>query len=84
LRPGLTSFRAQLRLGLACIAPHKHQARMTQDEIQSVVAEVVHKLPDLLRADLASKNPSARQSAEEVVAAKIAMALGDAVAQAGT
>ena len=57
---------------------------MTQDEIQSVVAEVVHKLPDLLRADLASKNPSARQSAEEVVAAKIAMALGDAVAQAGT
>ncbi len=51
---------------------------MTNEEIQSVIAEVVEKLPDLLRADLASKNPSARQSAEEVVAAKISLALEEA------
>lgn len=48
---------------------------MSPDEIQSVIAEVVHKLPDLLRADLASKDLSVRQGAEEIVAAKIALAL---------
>ncbi len=48
---------------------------MSPDEIQSVIAEAVHKLPDLLRADLASKDPTVRQGAEEVVAAKIVMAL---------
>jgi hypothetical protein len=65
-------------LGLACIVPHTHQAGMTQDEILSVIAEVVHKLPDLLRADLASKDPSLRVGAEEIVATKIAMAVEDA------
>jgi len=55
---------------------------MSQDEIQSLIAEAVHKLPDLLRADLASKNPSARQSAEEIVTAKIVLALGEAPAKA--
>lgn len=48
---------------------------MAPDEIQSVIAEVVHKLADLLRADLASKDPTVRHGAEEIVAAKIAMAL---------
>jgi putative transposase len=39
---------------------------------------VVRKLPDRLRLDLTSNNPTVRQSAEETVAMKIAAALGDA------
>lgn len=82
MRPGPRGFPGAFRLRLAYIVPHKHQPSMTQDEIQSVIAEVVHKLPDLLRADLASKDPSMRQGAEEIVAAKIAMALEEARAKA--
>lgn len=48
---------------------------MSDTDFRTVIQEVVNKLPDLLRADLASRDPSVRQSAEEVVAAKIAMAL---------
>ena len=48
---------------------------MTRTDYRIVIAEVVQKLPELLRADLASRDPAVRQSAEEVVAAKIAMAL---------
>lgn len=55
---------------------------MTTDETQSIIADVVHRLPDLLRADLASKDSSVRQGAEEILAAKIAMALDDAQAKA--
>lgn len=39
---------------------------------------VVRKLPDRLRLDLTSNDPTVRQSAEETVAMKIAAALGDA------
>ena len=48
---------------------------MSDTDYRAVIAEVVRKLPDLLRADLASRDPAVRQSAEEVVAAKIALAL---------
>ncbi len=48
---------------------------MSGTDYRTVIAEVVQKLPELLRADLASRDPAVRQSAEEVVAAKIAMAL---------
>lgn len=48
---------------------------MSDTDYRAVIAEVVRKLPDLLRADLASRDPAIRQSAEEVVAAKIALAL---------
>lgn len=48
---------------------------MGNTDFRAVIQEVVSKLPDLLRADLASRDPSVRQSAEDVVATKIAMAL---------
>lgn len=48
---------------------------MKEADIKSAIAEVVQKLPDLVRADLTSRDPAIRQSAEEVVAAKIALAL---------
>lgn len=54
---------------------------MTDTDFRAVIAEVVQKLPDLLRADLASRDPAVRQSAEEVAAAKIAMALEEAWAK---
>lgn len=44
---------------------------------RTVIDEVVQKLPELLRADLGSRDAAVRQSAEEVVAAKIAMALAE-------
>ena len=50
---------------------------MTQDDIRKAIEDVVQKLPDLVRADLASRDPSARQSAEEVVATKIMLALDE-------
>lgn len=51
--------------------------RMTQDDIRKAIEDVVQKLPDLVRADLASRDPSVRQSAEEVVATKIMLALDE-------
>lgn len=51
--------------------------RMTQDDIRKVIEDVVQKLPDLVRADLASRDPLVRQSAEEVVATKIMLALDE-------
>lgn len=48
---------------------------MSSIDTRAIIEEVVSKLPDLLRADLASRDPAIRQSAEEVVAAKIALAL---------
>ncbi len=48
---------------------------MSDTDFRAVIQEVVSKLPDLLRADLASRDSSVRQSAEEVVAAKITLAL---------
>ncbi|UNK78075.1 hypothetical protein MNQ96_10800 [Sphingopyxis granuli] len=50
---------------------------MTDEDLRKVIEEVVQKLPDLVRADLASRDPSVRQSAEEVVATKIMLALGE-------
>jgi len=50
---------------------------MTQDDIRKAIEDVVQKLPDILRADLASRDPSVRQSAEEVVATKIMLALDE-------
>lgn len=50
---------------------------MADRDFRAVIQEVVSKLPDLLRADLASRDPAVRQSAEDVVATKIAMALED-------
>ncbi|MEN9923999.1 MAG: hypothetical protein RL268_125 [Pseudomonadota bacterium] len=50
---------------------------MSGTDYRTVIAEVVQKLPELLRADLASRDPAVRQSAEEVVATKIAMALAE-------
>lgn len=54
---------------------------MSSIDSRAIIEEVVSKLPDLLRADLASRDPAIRQSAEEVVAAKIAMALEEAWAK---
>lgn len=48
---------------------------MNEADIRNAIAEVVQKLPDLVRADLASRDPAVRESAEEVVAAKIALAI---------
>jgi len=48
---------------------------MTDVDIRKTIEEVVHKLPDLVRADLTSHDPSVSQGAEEVVAAKIMLAL---------
>lgn len=48
---------------------------MSDTDFRTVIAEVVRKLPDLVRADLISRDPAIRQSAEDVVATKIAMAL---------
>lgn len=48
---------------------------MTNDEIREVLEAVVRKLPDRLRLDLTSNDPTVRQSAEETVAMKIAAAL---------
>lgn len=50
---------------------------MSGTDYRTVIAEVVQKLPELLRADLASRDAAVRQSAEEVVATKIAMALAE-------
>lgn len=55
---------------------------MIRPDYRIVIAEVVQKLPELLRSDLASRDPAVRQSAEEVVAAKIVLALEDAQAKA--
>lgn len=51
--------------------------RMTQDDIRKAIEDVVQKLPDLVRADLASRDPLVRQGAEEVVATKIMLALDE-------
>jgi len=51
--------------------------RMTQDDIRKTIEDVVQKLPDLVRTDLASRDPSVRESAEEVVATKIMLALDE-------
>ncbi len=48
---------------------------MNSIDKRAIIEEVVSKLPDLLRTDLASRDAAVRQSAEEVVAAKIALAL---------
>ena len=50
---------------------------MSEADFKAVIAEVVQKLPELVRADLVSKDISVRQSAEEVVAARISMALAE-------
>lgn len=50
---------------------------MNDQDYRSAIEEVVSKLSDLVRADLASRDPGVRQSAEEVVAAKIALALDE-------
>jgi len=50
---------------------------MNDEDLRKAIEEVVQKLPDLVRADLASRDPSVRQSAEEVVAAKIMMAISE-------
>ncbi len=50
---------------------------MTDEDRRKAIEQVVQKLPDLVRADLASRDTSVRQSAEEVVAAKIMLALGE-------
>jgi len=46
-------------------------------DIKIVIEAIVQKLPDLLRADLMSRDPAVRKSAEEVVATKIALAVAD-------
>lgn len=50
---------------------------MTNDEIRETLEAVVRKLPDSIRMDLTSTDPSIRQSAEETVAIRIAAALGE-------
>jgi hypothetical protein len=50
---------------------------MTNDEIRETLEAVVRKLPDSIRMDLTSADPSIRQSAEETVAIRIAAALGE-------
>jgi hypothetical protein len=50
---------------------------MIDEDLRKAIEEVVQKLPDLVRADLASRDPSVRQSAEEVVATKIMLVLGE-------
>lgn len=50
---------------------------MTQVDIRTAIEEVVQKLPDLVRADLASRDPTVRQSAEDVVATKIMLSLDE-------
>lgn len=52
---------------------------MTNNEIREVLEAVVRKLPDRLRLDLTSNDPTVRQSAEETVVMKIAVALGEAM-----
>lgn len=48
---------------------------MSDDDLRKAVEEVVLKLPDLLRADLSSREPTVRKGAEETVSARIIMAL---------
>lgn len=56
---------------------------MAEDDFRKTIEEVVQKLPDLVRADLVSRDPSARRSAEEVVTAKIILALNEVLAPPG-
>lgn len=48
---------------------------MVGSETKTAIDEVVQGLPELLRADLLSKDPATRRGAEEIVAAKILAAL---------
>ncbi|MFN5757970.1 MAG: hypothetical protein ACK440_00045 [Sphingomonadaceae bacterium] len=50
---------------------------MLEADIKIVIEAIVQKLPDLLRADLMSRDLAVRKSAEEVVATKIALAVTD-------
>lgn len=51
---------------------------MLDADTKNMIEEAVRKLPDLLRADLMSRDPAVRKSAEEVVSTKIALALAEA------
>lgn len=55
---------------------------MNPSDINSIILSVVEKLPDLVRADLASRDLHVRQSAEATVAARIQAALEDLFAVA--
>ena len=48
---------------------------MVRSETKAAIDEVVQAPPELLRADLLSKDPATRRGAEEIVAAKILAAL---------
>lgn len=50
---------------------------MTDETLRKLIEEVVRKLPDLVRSDLASHDILVRQSAEEIVAAKIMLAISE-------
>jgi hypothetical protein len=53
---------------------------MTDENFRKGIAEVVQKLPDFLRADLASKDHATRKGAEEVVVATVMLALNEMLA----
>ena len=48
---------------------------MTTDAIALIIAKAVESIPEWLRQDLLSKDPVARQRAEETLAAMIVAAL---------
>jgi len=50
---------------------------MTDNSFKTIIEEVLHKLPDLLRSDLASRDPLVRKSAEEILATKIMLGLSE-------
>ncbi len=50
---------------------------MTDADLRPVLEDVVQRLPDRLRADLAAAEPSTRQAAEDALVAKIAFALAE-------
>jgi hypothetical protein len=50
---------------------------MTDNSFKTIIEEVLHKLPDILRSDLASRDPQMRKSAEEILATKIMLGLSE-------
>jgi hypothetical protein len=72
LRPELPGVTVS---GLSILQVWTTGAAMRDQDFRSAIEEVVRKLPERLRADLNSRDAVVRQSAEEVVATKIALAL---------
>jgi len=75
--PGAQGLYGVPRFRLARFAGLPHCGFMTDNSFKTIIEEVLHKLPDLLRSDLASRDPLVRESAEEILATKIMLGLSE-------